>query len=68
MSDTRTPGQLCYEAYCALTPRLYPTARLMAWDEMLPVEHRAWEAAAEAVITAWIASPDWPTPPPEDTP
>jgi len=36
------------------------------WARLLPAEHRAWEAAAQAAIAAWIASPDWATPPEEN--
>jgi len=55
-----TPGQIAYEAYVAIMVPLAP------WGTpdfaQLPEIHRAWDAAAEAAITAWIASPDFPMP------
>jgi hypothetical protein len=67
MSDPPTPGQVAYEAYMAMLPEraYFPAA---AWLGIGGAHRRAWEAAAQAAITAWIASPDWPTPAQEDTP
>jgi hypothetical protein len=56
MNDTPTPGQLCYVAYVtALRPSmaLYAAAR---YANLSQDEHRAWDAAAHAAMTAWIAA------------
>jgi hypothetical protein len=66
VSDPRSPGQICYEGFWRATG---PDFR-NEWP-LLPSSTQArWEAAAQAAITAWIASPDWPTPAPiqEDAP
>jgi ABC-type phosphate/phosphonate transport system substrate-binding protein len=66
-SETRTPGQIAYEAYHAAhdPAMLWGTS---GWPALPLMTRRAWEAAAQAAITAWIASPDWPTPAQKDTP
>lgn len=57
MPDTRTPGQICYEAYCeSRDPWAYTAFRLLT-----PAGKRHWEAAAQAVLAQC-------TPPQEDTP
>ena len=42
----KTPGEVAYAAYCAAwgSPDWIP-----AWQSLLPENHRAWEAAAQAV-------------------
>jgi hypothetical protein len=48
MPDTRTPGQLCYDAYeAALPERAYFPA--VAWREIHAERQRAFDAAAAAV-------------------
>jgi hypothetical protein len=56
MSDTRTPGQIAYEAYCRCEYEPY-MARADApltwgWALLLDSEHHAWDAAAQAVLEA----------------
>lgn len=48
-SPTPTPGQLAYEAFDAA----FPADRFvrLTWDEQAPAVQRAWEAAAQAVLT-----------------
>lgn len=48
MSETQTPGQLCYEAFDAA----YPADRFvrLPWDEQAAPVQAAWEAAAQAVL------------------
>lgn len=70
MPDTPTPGQVCYEAYMTtqyahMGKPFDPTQPGWHYLSLERRDHRAWEAAAQAVITAWIASPDWPTPAPQ---
>lgn len=66
MPDTPTPGQLAYEA-CAAFWRGYgfgPQTHV-AWRALTPEQRGAWEAAAEAVLEAWVQaqtrldSPAW---------
>ena len=65
-NDTPTPGERAYAAYARL---MQPHHAMSLWGFLPPYCQAAWEAAAQAVLTAWIASPDWPTPQPqEDTP
>jgi hypothetical protein len=64
---TRTPGQFAYEAYSTFGARVttYPPT---LWSWLAPVEHAQWEAAAQAVLEAFVSSS---TPVPlakEDTP
>ena len=62
-TPTSTPGQLAYEGYTrALSLRANP-----AWAQMPSRYQHAWEVAAEAAITAWIAAPDVLTPAHEAT-
>ena len=44
-----TPGQVCYEAFDAA----YPADRFvrLTWEEQAPAVQRAWDAAAQAVLT-----------------
>lgn len=68
MTEPKTPGQVAYEAYVAAAHPVVGDA-LMRWEDTNMRYRAIWEAAAQAVMTAWIASPDWPTPQPqEDTP
>ena len=46
MPDHPTPGQVCYEVYCAT---LDSTWTKPAWRWLLPEIQRAWEAAAQAM-------------------
>lgn len=50
-----TPGQICYEAWVCVDGH----PRLRRWDELVPMERRRWEAAANAVL-AWQAQEDAP--------
>src|SRR5262245_16253171 len=63
MKETPTLGQVAYEAYIAGRP-WPPNMRHRRWVAIGPAEQRAWDAAAQAAMTAWIASPDGPTPAP----
>lgn len=63
MPDT-TPGQVCYVAYVRVRYGLPEADAALTYVRSIPEERAAWEAAAQAAITAWIASPDWPTPTP----
>lgn len=51
MSDTRSPGQLCYEAYQAAYDCFIWT---LPWAQLQPHFRRVWDAAAQAVL-AWQA-------------
>jgi hypothetical protein len=46
MSDTRTPGQVAYEAYCHIWPSVDATPYL----QLDAIAQRAWDAAAQAVL------------------
>ena len=46
MPDTRTPGQIAYEAYL----RCWNIPGLRTWHEEPRGQQRAWEAAAQAVL------------------
>jgi hypothetical protein len=50
MSDP-TPGQIAYEAYLSTWPHTL-LAGLRAWQDEPPIQQRAWEAAAQAVLAA----------------
>jgi hypothetical protein len=54
MSDGRTLGQINYEGYCARSDgvSLVSGEGLPAWDDLSPVIAEAWEAAAQAVVSA----------------
>lgn len=62
MTDTPTPGQVNYEAYCAVAPDVDPALPFVAWDELPPGDRHAWEAAAQAVL-AWQAAQSEEAPP-----
>jgi len=62
MTDTPTPGQVGYTAYYHTWLRQRHRSVRLTWTELAAEDRHAWEAAAQAAITAWIASPDWPTP------
>jgi len=47
MVETKTPGQLCYEAYL----RHWNIPGLRTWHEEPRGQQRAWETAAQAVLT-----------------
>jgi hypothetical protein len=49
MSAPPTPGQICYAAYQAMLPEraYFPAA---GWEVLDAAYHRAWEAAAQAVL------------------
>jgi hypothetical protein len=53
MSDTRTPGQICYEAFLGARYPQPSTFRdiYIPWDDTFPEGQDAWEAAAQAVLT-----------------
>jgi hypothetical protein len=51
MTDTRTPGEICYAAWHAIViPALVP-GYTEDWSQVSALEQRAWEAAAQAVLT-----------------
>jgi predicted RNA-binding Zn-ribbon protein involved in translation (DUF1610 family) len=51
MSDAPTPGQIAYAAYvAALRPSVVRYLEGL-YAHLRPEEHRAWEAAAQAVLT-----------------
>jgi len=52
MSDTRTPGQIAYEAAWKVHEELYPKAHRTPWRQLHPAHKRGWEAAAQAVLDA----------------
>ena len=68
MSQSHTPGQIAYAAYWQVHAREGSVQLRLPFGGLPEVSQRAWEAAAQAAITAWIASPDWPTPAREDPP
>lgn len=53
MTDTPTPGQVCYDAFMAALALDHPAP----WHIQDPRHHAAWEAAAQAVLDAWQAQP-----------
>ena len=59
MGDTPTPGQICYAAhvhtYCVAGHPCWP-----AFADIPPLTQRAWEAAAEAVLTQCTPQEDAP--------
>lgn len=62
MPDQPTPGQIAYTAYAQTRYGMPPDAAALTYAASVPDEREAWEAAAAALITAWIAGADWPTP------
>jgi len=60
-----TPGQLAYETWYLALENTLP-AGSTRWSALEARHRDAWEGAAQAVMTAWMASPDWPTPPQEE--
>ena len=52
---TPTPGQIVYEAYCAFGARITKT-HATRWNWLAPIEHAQWEAAAQAVLEAFVSS------------
>lgn len=49
MSETPTPGQVCYAAWHAIIiPTMFPDYT-EDWSQVSHTEQRAWEAAAQAV-------------------
>jgi len=57
MSDTPTPGQIAYEAYCATLDHTWTKP---AWRHLAPEIHRAWDAAAQAVLAQWTPKEETP--------
>lgn len=49
MAETKTPGQIAYEAYL----RTWNIPGLRTWHEEPRGQQRAWEAAAQAVLDAY---------------
>lgn len=49
MTDTPTPGQICYEAWRRTEPRGWLYERPLPWAQLDASTHAAWEAAAQAV-------------------
>ena len=60
MPEPTTPGQVAYAACLATLAPQAPWR--LAWHELSDEYHRAWEAAAEAVLDAWLAQPRMETP------
>lgn len=53
MPDTPTPGQVNYKAFMrAMFPET-PQHTALAWRWVEAKDRTAWEAAAQAVLTAW---------------
>jgi hypothetical protein len=51
MTPMPTPGQIAYEAYVAFwCMQGLSEQSLFLWGHMTPEMHRAWEAAAQAVL------------------
>ena len=48
-----TPGQVAYEAYATV---LHDTVLLEPWRRLLWLDRMAWDAAAQAVLEAFMAS------------
>jgi hypothetical protein len=46
MSNTPTPGQICYEGYFSQVP----SREWRQWVTLFPPEQARWEAAAQAVL------------------
>ena len=67
MSTTPTPGQVAYTAYVAQRDGMPAHDAAFSYAHSAPAEWAAWEAAVQAAITAWIASPDELTPATEET-
>jgi hypothetical protein len=55
MSDTKTPGNIAYEAYRAI---IMPARGLpdggLPWEWQNDHEQAAWEAAAQSVLAQWM--------------
>jgi hypothetical protein len=52
MSDSKTPGQLCYEAYL----QHWNIPGLRTWHDEPRGQQRAWEDAAQAVLAQHAAA------------
>lgn len=54
MTAGKTLGQIAYEGYCERADgvSLVSGEQLPGWDDLSPVIAGAWEAAAEAVVSA----------------
>lgn len=48
MPDQPTPGQIAYEAYWQTWNEGLPPQ--LSWEQIIPDNKRAWEAAAQAVL------------------
>jgi hypothetical protein len=67
MSDTPTPGQVAYAAYvAAFRPSVLRYVTALFRPPFGVEEQRAWDAAAQAVLEAFVSSAQRLTPP-EDT-
>ena len=62
MAEPRTPGQIGYEAYWHV--RQMPTLR--GWADLPSYQQFAWEAAAQAVLDAFLSSATRLEPPQEE--
>jgi hypothetical protein len=51
MDDTRTPGQIGYEAYRLVVLPTAGRAHLPPWTHLPALSRAGWEAAAQAVLT-----------------
>jgi hypothetical protein len=60
LSDTQTPGQIAYYAYCQsiYSDQAHPAD----YSSLAHGARAAWEAVAEAVLDAWQAQPRVETP------
>jgi hypothetical protein len=56
MSDTPTPGQVAYAAFCTAADAWFPPP----WRTLLPDSQAVWEAAAQAVLQHCTPQEDTP--------
>lgn len=52
VAETVTPAQRAYEAWRAVLAAAWLPRHHVPWEETTPLDHAAWEAAAQAVLEA----------------
>jgi hypothetical protein len=60
VNGARSLGQIAYEGYCERADgvSLVSGEQLPGWDDLSPVIAEAWEAAAQAVVSAGREDPE----------
>ena len=61
--DPMTPGQIAHETYWRTFADRPPT---LPWEQLIPDNRDAWEAAAQAVLEAFVSSAQRLAPPQEE--